>query len=61
RALANGLYMAASFVIRSGAIYLVGLGGDWVGLRTTLYLCAAVSLLALPFIPRLPQDRIRQA
>lgn len=61
RALANGLYMAASFVIRSGAIYLVGLGGDWVGLRTTLYLCAGVSLLALPFIPRLPQDRIRQA
>ncbi|MEN8242669.1 MAG: MFS transporter [Chloroflexota bacterium] len=48
RAVANGLYMAISFVVRSIALLLIGLAGDTWGLRVTFYGSAAISLIAIP-------------
>jgi MFS transporter, FSR family, fosmidomycin resistance protein len=50
RALANGLYMAFTFVIRSFIVILIGWMGDRIGLRDAFLVCAAVTLLGLPFI-----------
>ena len=54
RALANGVYMALSFLIRSGAIVLVGGIGDLFDLRTAFLVSAVVSLFGLPLILLLP-------
>lgn len=50
RALANGLYMAFTFVIRSLIVILIGWMGDRLGLRNAFILCAAVALIGLPVI-----------
>jgi len=50
RALANGLYMALGFVLRSGVAVLVGVLGDWLGLRQAFVVGAVLSLLGLPLI-----------
>jgi len=55
RATANGLYMSISFLVRSLALQLLGMGGDLWGLRTTFYISAFISLLALPAILALPK------
>jgi FSR family fosmidomycin resistance protein-like MFS transporter len=57
RALANGLYMALSFVIRSGAVMALGLMGDLFGLRLAFAASAIVPLLGLPLIPLLPRGQ----
>ncbi len=57
RALANGLYMALSFIIRSVIVVLVGGLGDWLGLRWAFTACAVVTLLGLPLLPLLPEKR----
>jgi FSR family fosmidomycin resistance protein-like MFS transporter len=54
RALANGLYMALSFGLRSAAIVLVGVLADLVGLRVVFIGSTVVPLLGLPFLPVLP-------
>jgi FSR family fosmidomycin resistance protein-like MFS transporter len=54
RALANGIYMALSFVIRSGAVVVLGMVGDLLGLRTAFTVSAVIALLGLPLIPLLP-------
>lgn len=54
RALANGLYMALNFGIRSFIVVLVGGLGDWIGLRQTFLICAALGLLGTPLIAFLP-------
>lgn len=60
RALANGVYMAVSFVLRSAVTLAVGLLGDHVGLRLTFTAGAFVQLLALPLVFLLPKtDRHR--
>lgn len=54
RAIANGLYMALSFIVRTLAILLVGVIGDSLGLRSA-YLIGAVSmLLTVPAVLWLP-------
>jgi FSR family fosmidomycin resistance protein-like MFS transporter len=55
RAMANGLYMALSFVIRSGAVVALGAVGDLVGLRTAFAVSAIVPLLGLPLLLLLPR------
>jgi FSR family fosmidomycin resistance protein-like MFS transporter len=55
RALANGIYMALSFVIRSIAITGIGLFGDTVGLRQAYFYSALIMLLAVPLTFLLPQ------
>ncbi len=54
RTLANGMYMALSFVFRSIVVLLVGWVGDMWGLRTAFALAAAAPLLALPLLKWLP-------
>jgi len=55
RALANGSYMALSFVLRAAGIWAIGLTADAFGLVPAFVLSALVGLLALPsifFIPK---------
>jgi FSR family fosmidomycin resistance protein-like MFS transporter len=55
RALANGIYMALSFVLRSGVVVLVGAMGDLWSMRQAFLACALVTLLGLPFLLLLPR------
>jgi FSR family fosmidomycin resistance protein-like MFS transporter len=50
RALANGLYMAFGFVLRSGVAVVVGALGDRFGLRQAFIAGAIISLLGLPLV-----------
>jgi FSR family fosmidomycin resistance protein-like MFS transporter len=54
RALANGLYMAMSFSIRSLAVVIYGVMGDFFGMTTAFTISAAAPLAGLFFIRRLP-------
>ena len=55
RALANGTYMSLSFLIRSGAVVLLGVLGDHLGLRLAFAGSAVAMLLGLPLLFLLPQ------
>jgi FSR family fosmidomycin resistance protein-like MFS transporter len=57
RALANGVYMSLSFVIRSGAIIVVGLMADLWDMRIAFVVSAVVPLLGLPFLLLLPSRK----
>jgi FSR family fosmidomycin resistance protein-like MFS transporter len=57
RALANGLFMSITFLVRSIAAFAVGLVGDSLGLRSAFFWSAIISLLAIPVIFYLPQVR----
>jgi len=57
RAMANGVYMMLSFVIRSGGILLVGILGDLFGLRSASFISAVGMFFCLPFIFFLPEKR----
>lgn len=57
RAFANGIYMALSFVLRSGVIMLLGAIGDWLGLRAAFLIASLVVLLGIPFVFFIPRDR----
>ena len=54
RALANGVYMATSFILRSGAVLLLGMMGDTWGMRTAFLVSAVLPILGLPFLWLLP-------
>jgi FSR family fosmidomycin resistance protein-like MFS transporter len=54
RALANGIYMALNFTIRSGAVVVVGMLGDLFGMRLAFTVSAIFPLLGVPFILLLP-------
>jgi MFS transporter, FSR family, fosmidomycin resistance protein len=55
RALANGLYMSSSFILRSLAVVIVGMLADRFGLRAVFTASTFFSLLALPLILILPK------
>jgi FSR family fosmidomycin resistance protein-like MFS transporter len=55
RALANGIYMALGFGIRSIVLVLLGLLGDLFSLRGAFYLSAFMMLLGLPLVAALPR------
>jgi FSR family fosmidomycin resistance protein-like MFS transporter len=57
RALANGMYMALNFVLRSVATLLVGLMGDRFGQSIAFAASAAIPLLGLPLTFLLPARR----
>jgi FSR family fosmidomycin resistance protein-like MFS transporter len=57
RALANGVYMAVGFSIRSAAVLILGVLGDWLGLRWAFAVSAILPLLGLPLILLLPEKR----
>lgn len=54
RALANGVYMGLSFLIRSGAVVALGAIGDLAGMRLAFLVSAAMPLLGLPLLWLLP-------
>ncbi len=54
RALANGVYMALAFVIRSGAVVVLGALGDLFGLQLAFTVSAVIALLGLPVLLLLP-------
>jgi FSR family fosmidomycin resistance protein-like MFS transporter len=55
RSLANGIYMAVGFVVRSIVVFLVGLLADQFGLRAVFTASAWAAFLAFPFIFLLPE------
>ncbi len=57
RALANGIYMAVTFVSSSFATLTVGAIGDLFSLRTAYLLSAVLVLVGLPLLFRLPASR----
>jgi len=61
RALANGVYMALSFCLRSGVVVALGALGDYFGLRPAFAASAAIPLLGLPLILLLPGKRLRHS
>ncbi|HIC88533.1 MAG TPA: MFS transporter [Anaerolineae bacterium] len=54
RALANGVYMSMSFLIRSGAIVVLGALGDLFGMRLAFAASAIITLLGSPLLLLLP-------
>lgn len=61
-AAANGVFMTANFLVRAAVVLVVGVIADHVGLRTTFYACALLSLLAVPvtlMLPRRPNPATR--
>lgn len=56
-ALANGAYMALSFLLRAGVIVVLGGIGDLFNLRVAFTASAAITLLGLPLILLLPRRR----
>ena len=55
RAMANGLFMSMSFLVRPLAAFIIGLLGDNFGLHTAFYIATVVALLAIPMIFLLPK------
>jgi MFS transporter, FSR family, fosmidomycin resistance protein len=54
RALANGIYMAISFVIYSLCVLMVGRIGDLFSLRIAMGISAGLVLMGIPFVFMLP-------
>jgi MFS transporter, FSR family, fosmidomycin resistance protein len=54
RALANGIFMAISFLIYSVCVLIVGRIGDLINLRFAMSISAGLVLLGIPFIFLLP-------
>ncbi len=54
RALANGIYMALNFVLRSVAVVALGLLADSLGMQVAFMISGGVALLGVPFIALLP-------
>ncbi|MEA3338812.1 MAG: MFS transporter [Chloroflexota bacterium] len=57
RALANGVYMAISFILRSVVVVALGGLGDLLGLRLAFTISGGITLLGLPLIFLLPERR----
>jgi FSR family fosmidomycin resistance protein-like MFS transporter len=55
RAMVNGIYLAISFLSRSGAVLVLGMVGDRFGLGLAFQLSAIIMLLGLLIIPFLPK------
>ncbi|NOZ71300.1 MAG: MFS transporter [Chloroflexi bacterium] len=53
RALANGIFMGLSFLIRAGAIWAVGAAADYFGLFNAFFVSAAVGFISLPVVWKL--------
>ncbi len=53
-AAANGIYMMLAFVARSSVVVLIGIAGDFLGLRSVYFLSAAAGATAILFVKMLP-------
>jgi FSR family fosmidomycin resistance protein-like MFS transporter len=54
-AAANGFFMMISFMARSAVVVVVGFIADRIGLNATYLISAAIGLVGIPFVLRLPQ------
>lgn len=54
RGLANGTFLALSFVSQSLAVVILGLLADWAGMLKAFYVSSLLSLLGFPFLFLLP-------
>jgi FSR family fosmidomycin resistance protein-like MFS transporter len=54
-AAANGLLMMISFIARSAVVVVVGFIADRIGLHATYLISAAMGLVGIPFIFKLPE------
>jgi FSR family fosmidomycin resistance protein-like MFS transporter len=54
--LINGIFMTLNFVLGAIAMLLIGIFGDYLGLKTTYLITAAISFFSLFFVFRLPQE-----
>src|SRR3990172_7849910 len=59
RALANGMYMAASFATAWVGVVIVGLMSDLMGMRPAFVVSALIMLLAVPILALLPGRGVR--
>ena len=57
RGLANGVYQAMNFVVRSLVVVGAGAVADRLGIRTAYLACAALSFASLPLVLALPAGR----
>jgi FSR family fosmidomycin resistance protein-like MFS transporter len=55
RAMANGFYLAMSFVMRPAAAVIIGFIGDWLSLRSSFLITALIVLATIPAIRWLPE------
>jgi FSR family fosmidomycin resistance protein-like MFS transporter len=58
RSLANGLYMATSFTVRSVVVVAVGALADRIGTASAFTACALLGLLGIPFALALPRPGV---
>ena len=54
-AAANGLFMMISFIARSAVVVVIGFIADHIGLRATYLISAAMGLIGIPFVFKLPK------
>jgi len=59
RALANGVYQACNFLIRSGAVVVLGVISDRFSMHTAFAVSAVIPLVGLPFLRLLPSKEPR--
>jgi FSR family fosmidomycin resistance protein-like MFS transporter len=57
RALANGVYMALGFALRSGVTVVMGVMGDLFGLHWAFNASAVIALVGVPLVFVLPRGR----
>ncbi len=55
--LINGVFMTMNFVFSAVAMLLIGVLGDFFGLKTTYLIAALVSFISILFIIRLPKGK----
>jgi hypothetical protein len=48
--------MTMSFVFSAFSLLIIGVLGDYLGLKNTYFVTASLGLLAIPFIVRLPKE-----
>ena len=61
RALANGLFLMANFVIRSPALWLLGVLADRYGLSTAFLISGLITFASAPAVLWLPERRLEQS
>ncbi len=55
RGLANGIYQAMNFVVRSVVVVAAGAVADHLGIRAAYLICAALAFASLPLVLALPR------
>lgn len=59
RSLANGVYMAWAFIAQSAAAFIIGVLGDHLGLQTTFFWMAFLSLFSVIGVLLLPKQSVK--